>query len=77
MSDKQAGTATDTTYNLISITYHALQSVDTLHGYARDAEEAGDKEVASMIQTAIGQQRELAAQFKEVLAQRLSQGGAS
>ena len=75
MSDKQSGTATDTTYNLISITYHALQSVDTFHGYARDAEETGDKEVASLIEMAIGQQRELAAQARQLLAQRLNQGG--
>jgi hypothetical protein len=37
MSDQQ--TTTDTTYNLISVIYHALQSVDTFHTYLRDGEE--------------------------------------
>jgi hypothetical protein len=69
------GTASDTTYNLISIAYHALQAVDTFHGYRRDAEEAGDSELSSLIDEALGQQQELARQARTLLAQRLTQAG--
>ncbi len=74
MSDQQAST-TDTTYNLISVIYHALQAVDTFHTYLRDAEETGDTELTGLLQSAIQQQRDLAARAKELLAQRLSQSG--
>ena len=76
MSNGKGGTASDTTYNLISIVYHALQAVDTFHGYRRDAEEAGDSEVTSVIDQAITQQQDLARQARQLLAQRLSQEGA-
>lgn len=73
MSDHQS--TTDRTYNLISVTYHALQSVDTFHTYLRDAEETGDTEVTQLLTGAVQQQRDLAAQAKEILAQRLTQSG--
>jgi hypothetical protein len=73
MCDHQS--TTDTTYNLISVTYHALQSVDTFHTYLRDAEETGDTEVTQLLTGAVQQQRDLAAQAKEILAQRLTQSG--
>jgi rubrerythrin len=75
MTDKQSST-TDTTYNLISIVYHSLQAVDTYHTYLRDADENGDTELASLLQGAVDQQRELAARAKELLAQRLGQESA-
>jgi hypothetical protein len=74
MTDQQAST-TDTTYNLISVVYHALQAVDTFHTYLRDAEETGDTELTRLLSGAIQQQRDLAAQAKELLAQRLSPSG--
>ncbi|HYJ13670.1 MAG TPA: hypothetical protein VEW66_08765 [Thermomicrobiales bacterium] len=73
MSDQQA--TTDTTYNLISVIYHALQAVDTFHVYLRDAEETGDTELTDVLTGAIQQQRDLAAQAKEMLGQRLTQSG--
>jgi len=73
MSDQQS--TTDTTYNLISVIYHALQSVDTFHTYLRDGEETGDTELTQLLTGAIQQQRDLAAQAREILAQRLMQGG--
>jgi hypothetical protein len=76
MPANQAGTASDTTFNLVSIVYHALQAVDTFHGYRRDAEEAGDSEVTGVLDQAISQQQELARQARQLLAQRLSQEGA-
>jgi ferritin-like metal-binding protein YciE len=77
MSNGKSGTATDTTYNLVSIVYHALQAVDSYHGYRRDAEEAGDSEVTSLIDQAISQQQNLAQQARKLLAQRLSQESGS
>jgi maltooligosyltrehalose synthase len=71
MSDQQS--TTDTTYNLISVVYHALQSVDTYHTYMRDADENGDSELSNLLKSAIDQQRELSSKAKELLAQRLSQ----
>jgi len=73
MSDQQS--TTDTTYNLISVIYHALQSVDTFHTYLRDGEETGDTELTQLLTGAIQQQLDLAAQAREILAQRLTQGG--
>ncbi len=70
MSDQQAATP-DTTDNLISVSYHALQSVDTLHTCLRDAEETADTALAKLLTEAIQQQCDLAAQAKESLAQRL------
>lgn len=77
MSKQQSGIASDTTYNLISLTYHALQAADTYHMYRRDAEQAGDTELAQLVQQATDQQREIASQAKTLLAQRLAQGGDS
>ncbi len=34
----------DTTYNLISVVYHALQGAETYRLYEQDAENAGDRE---------------------------------
>lgn len=70
MSDNQS--TTDTTYNLISVIYHALQAVDTYHTYVRDAEETGDAELTALLTGAIEHQRDLASQAKELLIQRLS-----
>lgn len=73
VTDAKSST-TDTTYNLISITYHALQAVDSYHIYARDAAEMGDSELAAILETAIAAQKELAARSKELLTARLAEG---
>ena len=73
MTDQQAST-TDTTYNLISVIYHALQAVDTYHTYLRDADETGDSELSGMLQIAIEQQRDLSTKAKVLLSQRLGEG---
>lgn len=77
MATSKAGTATDTTYNLISIAYHSLSAIDTWHGYRRDAEESGDSEVTSLLDQAITQQQELARQARQLLVKRLSQEAGS
>jgi hypothetical protein len=76
MASDQAPGTRDVTYDLISVIYHALQGGDTAHTYIRDAETAGDHELAGFFQEVEQQSQQLAARVKELLAQRLS-GGSS
>ena len=74
-STQGKGTGTrDTTYNLISVIYHALQGAETYHTYHQDAESSGDREMASFFREAEQQNEQLAARAKEFLGQRLGQG---
>jgi rubrerythrin len=69
------GTGTrDTTDNLISAVYHALQGVETYQTYAQDAESAGDSDCASFFQQA-QQQQQIADRGKQLLGRRLGEGG--
>jgi rubrerythrin len=77
MTDASKTATSDTTYNLISVTYHALQAVDTYHTYARDAAESGDTQLQGILETAIEAQKQLATRAKELLTARLSEGGKS
>lgn len=45
MATANTGTS-DTTYNLTSVLYHALQGVETYDRYIRDAEQAQDNDLA-------------------------------
>jgi rubrerythrin len=74
MTGGSKSSTSDTTYNLISVTYHALQAVDSYHIYARDAAESGDTELAGILETAIEAQKQLATRAKELLTARLSEG---
>jgi hypothetical protein len=65
----------DTTYDLISVIYHALQGVETYQTYMRDAERAGDRDAATFFREAQEQNRLLADRAKELLAQRMGQDG--
>ena len=76
MANEQAPGTRDTTYDLVSVIYHALQGAETYHTYVRDAETAGDAELATFFREAQQQQQHLAAQAKELLAPRLGKGGA-
>jgi hypothetical protein len=82
MTSQQSGAAAeqatgtqDVTYDLVSVLYHALQGAETSQRYLRDAEQAGDQELVQFFREAQAWQRHLAAEAKEVLKQRLSQGG--
>ncbi len=76
MANEQTAVTRDTTYDLVSVIYHALQGADTYHTYVRDAETAGDQELAAFFREAQQQQQQLAARAKELLAPRLGKGGA-
>jgi hypothetical protein len=74
----QAGQGTsNTTYDLISVMYHALQGCDTYEQYAQDAEQQGNRDVAQFFRDAHQQNQQLAQRGQQLLIQCLQseQGG--
>jgi hypothetical protein len=69
-SDRTTGTR-DEQYNVISVLYHALQGADTCAAYLRDAEHAGDQELAQFFLEVQGTYQQLAERGKALLRQRL------
>ena len=70
----KANTGTqDTTYNLLSIIYHALQGAETYEKYISDAEQGGDTELAQYFRDVRDQNVKRAEQGKQLLAARLNQ----
>jgi hypothetical protein len=61
----------DENYNLISVLYHALQGAETTMQYQKDAENAGDEQLAQFFQEARSGYAEFAQQAKQLLATRL------
>lgn len=77
MATTAQGTGTrDTTYNLVSVIYHALQGAETYQTYQQDAESSGDREIAAFFREAQQQNEQLANRAKDLLGQRLTQSGA-
>ncbi|MGH9903762.1 MAG: hypothetical protein ACRD68_18290 [Pyrinomonadaceae bacterium] len=75
MPDSQGNTGTqDTTYNLISIIYHALQGAETYDMYIRDAEQSGDKELSQFFNDVKEENTRRAARAKELLGRHLGKG---
>ncbi|HZA94330.1 MAG TPA: hypothetical protein VE420_17030 [Gemmatimonadales bacterium] len=69
-----SGTGTkDATYNLVSVLYHALQGAETYAQYATDA--GSDQDLASFFREVQQQEQQRADRAKQLLAQRLQQGG--
>lgn len=64
--------ASDITYNLTSVLYHALQGAENYEQYARDAEQQNDSDLASFFQEMQQEERERAQRAKQLLAERLS-----
>jgi len=62
----------DTTYNLISVLYHALQGADTYGQYGNYA--GSDQDLASFFREVQQQEQQRADRAKQLLAQRLQQG---
>ena len=70
----KANTGTqDTTYNLLSILYHALQGAETYEKYINDAEQNGDSELAHFFREVRDQNVQRAEHGKQLLAARLGQ----
>jgi hypothetical protein len=61
----------DLEYNLVITLGNLLQGVEVMKKYAKDAEEAGDAEVAQLFTTLHDQNREGARQIREALAKVL------
>ena len=70
----KANTGTqDTTYNLLSIIYHALQGAETYEKYINDAEQSGDTELAQFFREVRDVNTQRAERGKQLLATRLGQ----
>jgi hypothetical protein len=72
MSGNAKSGTEDLTYDLVSVIYHALQGVETSDVYTRDAEKAGDQELAKFFQNVKDQYQSTAEQAKKMLAKNLS-----
>jgi hypothetical protein len=71
--------ASDVTYNLISVLYHALQGCQTYEQYAQDADQQGKQDVAQYFRDVQQQARQMADRGQQLLMQCLQseQGGRS
>jgi hypothetical protein len=63
----------NTTYNLVSVLYHALQGAELYEKYASDA--GGDQDLATFFREMQQQEKQRADRAKKLLATRLQQGG--
>ena len=63
----------NSTYNLVSVLYHALQGADLYEQYASDA--SGDQDLAGFFRDIQQQEKQRAERAKQLLATRLQQGG--
>ena len=63
----------NTTYNLVSVLYHALQGADLYEKYASDA--GIDRDLATFFREIQQQEKQRADRAKQLLATRLQQGG--
>ena len=74
--DRAGGGGTrDTTYNLISVAYHALQGAETYGLYALDAEQEGDADMGQFLRDLAEEDRRRADRAKQFLGARLGKGG--
>jgi hypothetical protein len=72
MESGQQRTGTrDTTYNVVSVLYHALEAADTCARYREDAEQQGEQEMVELFDVVIERNREIANRAKEILAEQL------
>jgi len=63
----------DTTYNLISVMYHALHGCETYQQYAEDAEQAGQQDVAQFFRETGQEFERCTERGQRLLAQCLQQ----
>ncbi|MCP3103889.1 hypothetical protein LZ198_33925 [Myxococcus sp. K15C18031901] len=71
---RQTGTR-DEHYNLISTLYHLLKGASTAEQFIRDAEQAGDPELAQFFRDWQEEQRHLAERAKNLLGARVAAVG--
>ena len=63
----------NSTYNLVSVLYHALQGADLYEKYASDA--GSDQDLVRFFREIQQQEKQRADRAKQLLATRLQQGG--
>jgi hypothetical protein len=63
----------NTTYNLVSVLYHALQGADLYEKYASEA--GSDQDLANFFREVQQQEKQRAERAKQLLATRLQQEG--
>jgi rubrerythrin len=63
--------ASNVTYNLTSVLYHALQGAETYDDYIRDAERQNDNDLASFFREVQQEERERAQRAQKLRAERL------
>jgi hypothetical protein len=68
--ERKTGTS-DVTYNLVSMLYHTLHGAENYTVYARDAEKAGEKEVAEFFRQYVEEERKRSERAKQLLKNRL------
>jgi len=62
----------DEHYNLVSILYHSLQGAQAYDTYIRDAEGAGDSELAQFFRDVQEEEHRRAVRAKELLGRKLT-----
>ena len=62
---------TNAQYDLVSVLYHVLESAATYDTYIKDAENAGDTQLAQFFRQVQQNNTQCADQAKQLLAQRL------
>ncbi len=71
MTDSAKTGANDTTYDLTSVLYHALQGAQVYDQYVKDAEQAGSEELARFFRDVQQQDKERAERAQALLAQQV------
>lgn len=74
MTDEQKFGIPNLEYDIIITLGNLLQGVDVMEKYAKDAEEAGDSECATLFRTMRENNRNSAQQLRSALARHLSGG---
>lgn len=70
MATANTGTS-NTTYNLTSVLYHALQGAETYDRYIHDAEQQQDNDLAQFFREVQQAEKQRAQRAQQLLAQRL------
>jgi hypothetical protein len=74
MGQRSGQRTPDSTYDLISVMYHALQGCEAYEQYANDAEQAGRQDLAQFFREALQENERRAQRGQQLLAECLQQG---
>ena len=74
MSDGQQFPVSNLEYDLVTTLSNLLQGMETLEKYAKDAEQAGDQECATLFRTLRENNRNSAQQIRSALGRHIGGG---